>query len=511
MRWLIILFPCSLLAFEVSRDLAEVHLAPVAISSAVPVLESLLGKRIVLDGRAAGVPVSVATANQLQVSEQKEFAMLNLKAAGLACIDTPTAIYICNRTDVKDCQRFIADRLSDDPEISKTVELRFAVVADVMLVLTSQFRREAGAAAYRPALPLPARSDGSELGGQPFAQGRGSLQAQAPSYNLRDTIGASDEQGAGPLPTTVKTDEIFIIADPSSRRIHLSGDAQAVEQAMQTITALDLRQDQIMISAVIAEFDAGRSNSFSVEYAQKFFPAGSQWVLGGRQSSGEQLSPARSPSLPDARASDSGLSVFGYHAAGLGVLIKALESNDKFHVLQRPSVSTLNAKPARIWTGQQVPIQSSTLTQSGSGSGVASIAGTTQFVPVRLQIDITPHVMGADQLRLDFSQTNAGISGYSIIGGSSVPTISEQGLRNTVIVQSGSVVLLGGMVSQVQRNDRAGIPILSRIPVVGRLFGSSRKDKGSKEILVFLEARILPVQSDAETDAAQARDFSRRF
>jgi type II secretory pathway component GspD/PulD (secretin) len=93
---------------------------------------------------------------------------------------------------------------------------------------------------------------------------------------------------------------------------------------------------------------------------------------------------------------------------------------------------------------------------------------TTEYIPVRLQLDITPHIFNNREVMLEFKQQNNDVSGFTTISGNRVPNISEQGMQNSLIVPDRTAVMLGGLITERDSNDKTGLPFLVRVPFLRR-------------------------------------------
>jgi general secretion pathway protein D len=85
--------------------------------------------------------------------------------------------------------------------------------------------------------------------------------------------------------------------------------------------------------------------------------------------------------------------------------------------------------------------------------------------------------------------------------------MSQRELATQVAVQSGQTVLLGGLIQQDEGTSDSGVPVLSRIPVVGRLFGSTSRTHNRTELIVLITPRVISSADDARqiTDEYQQK------
>jgi type II secretion system protein D len=293
-------------------------------------------------------------------------------------------------------------------------------------------------------------------------------------------------------PKSVLIGKTLVIADPSGGLFYASGPPEQLRILSELADELDKRPRQILLTAVIGEFTLGDDFSFGVDWLRTLESVGKDGLVGG-------VLNTTGGSLPDFTqyggiedfAAPQGLAVYGHVGKHLNVFLRTLEQHRRFHVLQKPTVTALNHEPASIYIGQQLAIPGQTLTQGNTVTDGASVVSTTQYIPVRLQLDITPHIYANDEVRLDFSQTNMDISSYTEISGNRVPNISEQGMKNTIIVPDRSTVMMGGLITERDTKNKSGLPFLVRIPVVKHLFGNTSKSKERRELMIFVQPHIL--------------------
>jgi type II secretory pathway component GspD/PulD (secretin) len=107
---------------------------------------------------------------------------------------------------------------------------------------------------------------------------------------------------------------------------------------------------------------------------------------------------------------------------------------------------------------------------------------------------------------LEFKQQNNDISGFNTIGGNRVPNISEQGMQNSLIVPDRATAMLGGLITERDTKNKNGLPFLIRIPVIKHLFGSSNTTTERRELMIFVQPRIMPDEASQMLDQAKMGD-----
>lgn len=316
-------------------------------------------------------------------------------------------------------------------------------------------------------------------------------------------------------PISILIANTLVIADPASSKFFASGPPDQIKALQDLAEELDVRPRQILLSAIIGEFTLSDNFNFGLDWIQTLKQVGDDGLVGGvLNTQGTAFAdPSNLKNMAGFLAAGGpatlgGLTAYGQINKNLNVFLQTLESTKRFHVLQKPTLTTLNHQPARIYIGQQVAIAGQSYTSGVVGGGFTS---TTQYIPVRLQLDITPHIFNDAEVMLEFKQQNNDISNYTTISGNQVPNISEQGMANSLIVADRATAMLGGLITERDTNNKSGLPFLVRIPIVKNLFGSTSKAKERREMMIFVQPRILPDSASHYLEQARFGDYSASF
>ncbi len=326
--------------------------------------------------------------------------------------------------------------------------------------------------------------------------------------------GASDLQ-VTKNPISILIANTLVIADPASSKFFASGPPDQVKALEDLADELDVRPRQILLSAIIGEFTLGDNFNFGLDWIQSLKQVGSDGLVGGVLNT-QGTAFANPNNLKDIAgflgaggpAAIGGLTAYGQINKNLNIFLQTLESTKRFHVLQKPTVTTLNHQPARIYIGQQIAIAGQSYTSGVVGGGFTS---TTQYIPVRLQLDITPHIFNDAEVMLEFRQQKNDIASYTTISGNQVPNISEQGLSNNLIVPDRATAMLGGLITERDTNNKSGLPFLVRIPIIKYLVGSTNSAKERREMMIFVQPRIMEDAESHMLEQARFGDYSSNF
>jgi general secretion pathway protein D len=108
-----------------------------------------------------------------------------------------------------------------------------------------------------------------------------------------------------------------------------------------------------------------------------------------------------------------------------------------------------------------------------------------------LKLEVIPLINPDGDVTLRIAQVNDTVIGNQIVGENDVPIIGTEQLTTTVTVPTGNTIVIGGLISEQNKTDTQGIPVLSRIPGLGRLFKEDITSKQRKELIVFIQPVVV--------------------
>ncbi len=320
-------------------------------------------------------------------------------------------------------------------------------------------------------------------------------------------------------PQSIVVGKTLIIADPVANEIFASGPPDQLQALNDVIDQLDKRPRAVVINAVIGELTLNDSKDFGIDYLfrPQSFGGGSNYGTAGgylKNRVGISQSIVNPSTLTDVKSFGdlvSGFTLFGTLNDKVDFALSALAQNTDFKILSRPTLHTLNNKPASIETGVKVPVPVSTLgsftggtADPNTGTVNSGFQSNIQYQDVSLRLDVAPLVLSDDELMLQVKQVNATLAGNTVISGNPIPNISNQGLETTIIVKNNAAVLLGGLISETTDKQRSGLPILKDLPLIKYIASSTKEVKDRRELLVFIQPRIVTGDGEAPTSTKDA-------
>ena len=175
-------------------------------------------------------------------------------------------------------------------------------------------------------------------------------------------------------------------------------------------------------------------------------------------------------------------------------LLQATLSDTRTKVLQSPQIRSVDGQKATMKIGEREPTASGSFgsTQGVVGAGFSPLVNTQfQYIDVGVNVEITPHVHDNGEVSLHVSLDISNVTGQVNLGGISQPIIGQRKMEHDIRLREGEVSLLGGLLNQSDTKTKTGIPGLSSIPLLGRLFSGNSVDRERDELMIALIPHVV--------------------
>lgn len=199
-------------------------------------------------------------------------------------------------------------------------------------------------------------------------------------------------------------------------------------------------------------------------------------------------------------------------------ILQALESNQNINTLSAPLVTTLNNQEATILVGTKFPIIK---TDVSSESGLIVGGSLQEYKDIGIQLNVLPQIWGekeefvnliihpAVSTSSETSKVMGGQTGTSVLV--EYPIIETREAETQLIVKNNGTVMLGGLIKDVQTKTISGVPILSKIPLLGWLFKRDTVDTKKVELLIFITVHIVDPQQEVPVDMIDVKAIEAKF
>ncbi|MBX3687804.1 type II secretion system secretin GspD [Dokdonella sp.] len=324
--------------------------------------------------------------------------------------------------------------------------------------------------------------------------------------------GKGGEGGGGASASTAT-----IQAHEETNSLVVSAPPAVFRSLANVVRELDIRRNQVLIEAVIAEVADQTASELGVQWQMPLGKQG-QHVIGGTNFTG----PSRGNNIFNAAQNplgvgngfnlgyiDGTVSIGGHELFQIGALLTALRGDGKSNILSTPSVLTLDNQEAEIKVAKEVPFLTgqyttgalgATTTTNGGATTTTGITNPFQTIErkdVGLVLKVKPMINVGDSVRLDIHQEVSSL--LPPVAGAVDLVTNKRELTTSVLVQDGALLVLGGLIDTQQKDNVQKVPALGDIPLLGNLFRYRSNDRSKTDLMVFLHPKIL---RDAATEAA---------
>lgn len=310
--------------------------------------------------------------------------------------------------------------------------------------------------------------------------------------------GLKNPEGEGAAAGGVsKPQTLLIRADESLNALVLLAEPDTVSMLEEIVRQLDVPRAQVMVEAAIVEVSGDITEALGVQWAVD--ARGNTGGLGGvnfgntglsigsvLQAIQDNRNDVDNPllnNLPDG-------AIIGIGTDSFAALITALSANSKSNLLSTPSLLTLDNQKAEILVGQNVPFQTGSFTTTTDGA--SNPFNTIERKDIGVTLKVTPHINDGATLRLEIEQEISSIAPSATLTAQAVDLITnKRSIKSTILAEDGQVIVLGGLIQDDVTQTDSKIPLLGDIPLLGRLFRSTKDTHIKRNLMVFLRPTIV--------------------
>jgi general secretion pathway protein D len=333
------------------------------------------------------------------------------------------------------------------------------------------------------------------------------------------TVAAS--AGGAPAPTAAAQSgsgdkSVTIWAEPQTNALVVSAPPKVMRTVMSIVDRLDIRRAQVLLEGILVEMSVDKSADLGVNWIiadrdsnGNLLPAGGFVQPVNGTGIGEIIQGIRDPSSIKALPSGLTLGVGQIVTSGLSwaAIIRALQATGNTNIIATPSVMTLDNEEAEVKVAKEVPIVTGSYTNQGiSGtSGQVNPFQTINREEVGIILKITPQINDGGTVVLKISQevSNLAASSEQVLAASQGLITNKRTITTNVVAEDGGIVVLGGLLSDDMTEEKAQVPFLGSIPILGELFKTRSVKRAKTNLMFFVRPRILRDGVDAaiETNA----------
>lgn len=249
------------------------------------------------------------------------------------------------------------------------------------------------------------------------------------------------------------------------------------------VDQLDVPRSQVLVEALIVEVSEDLAHNLGVEWQSNQPGQEGSATFGGFRDFPADVTPL---SVTNGVATlGTGLSLGYFRNGSLRGIINALEGETSANILSTPTIVSLDNEEAEILVGSNVPF----ITGSQQRAGDIDPFQTIQRQDIGVTLKVKPRINNNDSVTLDIEQTVESIAPSTASTADIVTNKRE--IKTRVLIGNDDVLVLGGLMRDEVTNGENRVPVLGRIPVLGRLFKSTTAKNTKTNLMVFIHPRIL--------------------
>jgi type II secretory pathway component GspD/PulD (secretin) len=279
-------------------------------------------------------------------------------------------------------------------------------------------------------------------------------------------------------------------ASPALNALVVSDKTAVVKSLLEVLEELDAPANQLLVEARVVEVSASRDLEYEMKHAWTTVAGRSTFL----QNSAVDL--AVPGSSNPGQGLDVALRVWDDDGKKFDSFLRLLNSRGRARILSSPNLVVAPGEEASIITGEEVPVQSSTIAGG-------SITNATQFKRVGIKLRVSLLQLTNDTARLEINPEVSTVTGFTAAsqGQAANPIIAIRNVTSTLSLKDGEMLTVGGLLRNEKRRTTRGIPILEDVPVAGLLFQSRLDSMVRTQLIFFLRVRII---SSGEAEAIRA-------
>jgi general secretion pathway protein D len=325
------------------------------------------------------------------------------------------------------------------------------------------------------------------------------------SSTVATPAGTAGAAGSAATATSQSSTGGQIQADAATNSLIITAPEPQYRQLRAVIDKLDARRAQVYVESLIAEVNADKAAEFGIQWQGAMGQNGDANVglLGTNfKIGGTNIVDLATKALTGGATLATGGNFAVAHQTNgvyvLGFLARYLQANGDGNILSTPNLLTLDNEEAKIVIGQNVPFVTGQYTNTGSTTATVNPFQTIERKDVGLTLRVKPQISENGTVKLTIFQEVSSVQASSVNSTTGLIT-NKRSIESNVLVGDGSIVVLGGLLSDEYSGNQEKVPGLGDIPLFGNLFKAEARSRKKTNLMVFL--RPVVVRDAAASDA----------
>ena len=387
----------------------------------------------------------------------------------------------------------VLTELDVEPGIKEDYELikiRYALSADIAAVLSTLTNTPISGTAGSTGSRINTTTGANRTTTAATTTGNAGSNRGQLAQRLSQIQGGAGVTGTG-LPILGDTKAV---AYERGNEVLLIGTRRHLDKAKELIDKLDTIQPQVLIEAIIIDVALGDDKTFGVSLRENRTAANAR-EGGLRGALASALGPAAFTDTSISGAT-SGFNYWGFLGSNWEVAVNAIENDSRVTMHSRPRIQTSHAELAELFIGDTRPVVTGTITDISGGT-----SSQYQMQKFGITLEVRPFINEEGLVVMDLVQQIQDIVGSQTINGNSVPITTDRSANAKVAVRDGEMIVLGGFIKTKTTTYEDGVPVLRDVPLLGKLFESTRDVDERNELIVLMRPTVLKTPEAAAVKA----------
>ena len=291
-----------------------------------------------------------------------------------------------------------------------------------------------------------------------------------------------------------------VVADTGSNALIITDTRSRISNVTDFVRGLDIRTPQLSIQAKIIfvdrtdveqlgiKYDLGDRNQFFNKLVQRRDGSGTFY---DRNTNIIDLGGNTVSAIGNADATITGSALDLVYSTSIGgfaltTFLSALEKSELADIQAEPVITTLDNRQADILVGEETPVR---VIDASSGTGGGTARANVQFKETGIRLTVTPHVTNNRQILMQLHTERSAIQPLAAADLGFI--FQKQKADNQLLVNDGETAVIGGLTVTSVTKNRSGIPLLSGLPIIGKLFSFSTQTENRRDLIILVTPRII--------------------
>ncbi|WP_284279614.1 type II secretion system secretin GspD [Limnobacter litoralis] len=309
----------------------------------------------------------------------------------------------------------------------------------------------------------------------------------------------------------------IIQADTSTNSLIITAPEPVYRNMRSIIEKLDVRRAQVYVESLIVEVSSDKAAEFGIQFqglsgatgnsaqligGTNFNATGSGTNIIGAATNLGSIGQGLNIGIINGQVNIPGVGTI----ANLGFLARALESKANANILSTPNLLTLDNEEAKIVIGQNVPFITGQFTNSGGNGATVNPFQTIERKDVGLTLRVKPQVTEGNVVKMGIYQEVSSVADSTNAAGL---ITNKRSIESNVLVQSGNIIVLGGLVEDKVTGNEQKVPGLGDLPVLGNFFRYDNRRHVKTNLMVFLRPVVVRSEDDLQDIVTDRYDYMR--